>query len=588
MSFQNVLNGYLRELGLTAKELAYESCLSEATISRYRSGRSVPEPGSTTLPALARGFAVLGRRKGIEFGEEAILAQMHDALPDTYAFDSLRKKLGRIMAELGISTVSLAKGLSFDASYVSRILNGSRKPSDQEEFAKRAARFVARQCTTDDKRDRFLGLMGFPADRRLDTESIYRGLLSWLTDGEELPGAGNLADDFLIALDAFDLNDYIRENRFDGLGAPPPLDLPARTSYYGLEGMKEGELDFLNRALLSDAAEEVFMFSDMRVDDMAADAAFLKKYMLGLALLLKRGMRISVIHNLNRPLNEMMVGLENWIPLYMTGRISPYYLKGVHNGVFCHSLNVSGTAALSGESIAGFHAKGRYYLSTDGGEVAYYRERADDLLGKAQPLMEIYRSDKADAFRLQVANELQEKEVLHRYSTLPIYTLPEDDLSRLLERNRLPSADRERILSFASKQREAFGRRAEDGLTDEIPLLSADEFAEHPPALDLSRMFYDRSIPYDYGTYCRHFEQTMCAGGGFLAAIVPFRTRGPRSGTYRSRSRAATLRWSPNATRRSFISLSAILRCAMRFGTWPPPQKASLAAPRSLLGSTCS
>lgn len=148
--------------------------------------------------------------------------------------------------------------------------------------------------------------------------------------------------------------------------------------------MKQGELDFLSEALLSDGAEGVFMFSDMRVDDMAADAEFLGKYMLGLALLLKKGLRISVIHNLSRPFNEMMVGLKGWIPLYMTGLISPYYLKGAHNSVFCHSLNVSGAAALSGEPIAGFYAKGRYYLSADSREVAYYRERADQLLGKAR------------------------------------------------------------------------------------------------------------------------------------------------------------------------------------------------------------
>ncbi len=515
MSFQNVLNGYLRELGLTAKELALESHISEATISRYRSGGRAPEPGSAALSALARGLAILGRRKGIELNEETILTQMHDALPDTCSFDSLRKKLGRIMAELGISTAGLAKSLSFDASYISRILNGGRKPSDQVEFAERAARFVARQCDTGSKHEHLLTIMGFPVGERLDTEASYRRLLAWLMDGDELPDADGLVDDFLVALDAFDLNNYIREVNFDDLDVPvPPLDLPLRKSYYGLEEMKEGELDFLKAALLSDAAGEAFMFSDMQMDNMVADAEFTKKLLLGLTLLLKKGLHVNVIHNLNRPLSEMMVGLESWIPLYMTGQISPHYLKGVHNSVFCHSLNVTETAALSGESIAGFHEKGRYYLCTDGSEVAYYRERADELLSKAQPLMDIYRSDRADAFRLQVANELQEKEVLHRYSTLPIYTLPEDELSRLLERNHLPAADRERISAFASEQREAFARLAESDLTDEIPLLSEDEFAEHPPSLDLSRMFYDRSVPYDYETYRRHFEHTICAGGG--------------------------------------------------------------------------
>ena len=59
----------------------------------------------------------------------------------------------------------------------------------------------------------------------------------------------------------------------------------------------------------------------------------------------------------------MMLGLESWIPIYMTGQISPYYFKNVHNNIFLHFLKVSGSAALLGEAIAGYHADGKYYLT---------------------------------------------------------------------------------------------------------------------------------------------------------------------------------------------------------------------------------
>lgn len=41
----------------------------------------------------------------------------------------------------------------------------------------------------------------------------------------------------------------------------------------------------------------------------------------------KKGHHLNIIHNVDRPFNEMMLGLESWIPIYMTGQISPYYLK---------------------------------------------------------------------------------------------------------------------------------------------------------------------------------------------------------------------------------------------------------------------
>lgn len=70
------------------------------------------------------------------------------------------------------------------------------------------------------------------------------------------------------------------------------------------------------------------------MDDMAKDRDFTKKYMFGLAVLLKKGLHLNVVHNLDRPFHELMPGLEGWIPLYMTGQITPCYLKGVQNNVY--------------------------------------------------------------------------------------------------------------------------------------------------------------------------------------------------------------------------------------------------------------
>ncbi len=53
----------------------------------------------------------------------------------------------------------------------------------------------------------------------------------------------------------------------------------------------------------------------------------------------------------------MMLGLESWIPMYMTGQIEPYYLKNVQNNAFLHLLKVSGAAALSGKPWQAFTAR---------------------------------------------------------------------------------------------------------------------------------------------------------------------------------------------------------------------------------------
>ena len=89
---------------------------------------------------------------------------------------------------------------------------------------------------------------------------------------------------------------------------------------------------------------------------------------------------LTTLSDVRMTFEEMMLGLESWIPMYMTGQISPYYLKSNPGNVFHHFLKVSGAAVLSGEAISGHHSEGRYYLSKTKEDITYYNKRAEALL----------------------------------------------------------------------------------------------------------------------------------------------------------------------------------------------------------------
>ena len=99
-----------------------------------------------------------------------------------------------------------------------------------------------------------------------------------------------------------------------------PFQLPVSKSYFGIKEMMESELDFLKATVLSRSNEPVIMYSDMPMKEMADDPEFPKKWMFGMALMLKKGLHLCQIHNLDRSLDDMMLGLESWIPMYMTGQ----------------------------------------------------------------------------------------------------------------------------------------------------------------------------------------------------------------------------------------------------------------------------
>ena len=104
-----------------------------------------------------------------------------------------------------------------------------------------------------------------------------------------------------------------------------------------------------------------------------------------IAVALRKGLHLDIIHNIDRPFEEMMLGLESWIPIYMTGQVSPYYLKGVQNTVYCHFHYVSG-AATHRRVHKRLHEDGRTIFTNNREEVQRSRRIADHLLQKAQPL----------------------------------------------------------------------------------------------------------------------------------------------------------------------------------------------------------
>ena len=55
MRFEEALNGYIHQIGITAKDLADASGLSTAVISRYRSGERTPAPDCEPLLNLSKG-----------------------------------------------------------------------------------------------------------------------------------------------------------------------------------------------------------------------------------------------------------------------------------------------------------------------------------------------------------------------------------------------------------------------------------------------------------------------------------------------------------------------------------------------------
>lgn len=311
--FCDRLNEYLDMIGCSGREFAEYSGMSEATVSRCRSGLRTPKANSDDMKKLCRGIyaaAVARKIDGISY--KNILREFNALAEDeSFDFDNLRQKFGMLCNVFSVNLADMSQKLKYDSSYISRIKNGKRKPANPQKFALDVAGYFCRYYSSDNDKKIMAEILGINQSRIKTRDDYAAELAAWLADGKDAKKGENPTEKFLNALDSFDLNEYIKAIRFDELKVPSlPFQFPTSKSYRGIEEMKNGELDFLKATALSKSKQSVFMFSDMQMDDMAQDADFSKKYMFGLAAMLKKGLHLNVVHNLNRPFNELMLGLE--------------------------------------------------------------------------------------------------------------------------------------------------------------------------------------------------------------------------------------------------------------------------------------
>ena len=504
MNFQECLNNYIIQIRCNGKELARNSKISETVISRYRKGERAPLADSEYLRKLSDGIIKTAAEKGIrDFKADKVWQTLRDSLEDNRdepVFNS--QKLDILLRELDINISRIAAFLHYDPSYLSKIRTGKRNPAHQQQFIEKICEYVASNYKDEQDRKKVTYLIQCNEDEITDSSLYRKKLREWLSSSK--PEDVDYVSGFLRKVDSFNLDDYIRVIHFDSFKVPKvPFQLPVSRHYYGLKEMREGELDFLKHTVLSKSMKPLYICSDMPVEDMAADKDFAKKYMFGLAMVLKKGLHIHIIHDVERPMKDMMLGLENWVPLYMTGQISPYYLKGVQNRVYSHLHYCSGQVAMTGDCISGHHDLAHYYLTSRKEEVSISQKNMEFLLKKAHPLMDIYREErKQELYAALIENAGKEGRRRRVLAVPDLGVLPKKLLEEILERNHVSADDKTTIIEYYRRDRECLETVLKHSIVeDEVSEIREEEYGKYPPVLPIAECFLEKDIHLTYEEY---------------------------------------------------------------------------------------
>ncbi|MBR4318926.1 MAG: helix-turn-helix domain-containing protein [Oscillospiraceae bacterium] len=496
MNFKLVLDQILTELHCTAKELAEVSGLSEPVLSRYRSGERTPP--AYAFEKIAEGTKRLAEQKKITLSLE-ILTNL-EKLSHIKKSEFSAANFEKLLSTLKISLKNLAPYVGFAPSYLSKIKMGQRSPHHKEQFLNGICNYLE---NLDEKESETLCKL-----LKISQSDDYHQALSLFLWNENIQNHDNTIQ-FLQNLDDFDLNDYLSGMHFQKLEVPKTEKIPEmRENYYGTERMRQGELNFFRMTLLSESYESIFMHNDLPLAEMAQDMDFNRNWMTAIALCLKRGLHLDMIHEINRPMDEMLLGLQAWIPMYMTGLLSSYYFQNNSTTIYRHMNYVSGEVALTGECITGYHNDGVYHLSTNPTEVAYTKKKVAHLLEKAIPLVNFYdKAKQTDFERFLTALPEQSGDVLTVHSSLPFHSMPEGLLQNILNRHNLPDDEKSRLFQLYEQENNRFRQALKkDTLIEIVPELTQAQFTVNPLRVSLMNGFYETPIIYTYEEYCEHLE----------------------------------------------------------------------------------
>ncbi|MBQ3409393.1 MAG: helix-turn-helix transcriptional regulator [Clostridia bacterium] len=399
MNFSEELSKYMELLKCTAKDICNKTNLSPALVSRYLNNKRTPKANSKYVEQLASALSQIATEKNIELTMQEIQNNLNSGLNYTSAdYNTLADNLNILLDKLKISTIDLSKSIGYDPSFISRIKNKERRPADVDNFIKALSDYIENLYSDDNSKDIILSLFSCKSSQIETHEAFEKNFFDWIRTPSTENNEQSIAS-FLNKLDDFKLEDYISKD-FSKIKVPTsPVILKNSRAFFGAEGRKKAESEFMKTTLISKSKESIFYYNNLPIATAAEDENFKNKFVLAITMLLKKGLHLNIVHNVDRPLNEMLLGLENWIPVYMTGSISPYYFDNPPSNMFLGSHCVSGSVALYGECVKQKESTSMFYVTTKKEELSYAKEKAKFLLSKAKPLMKIYKEKDEEDFK---------------------------------------------------------------------------------------------------------------------------------------------------------------------------------------------
>lgn len=423
-------------------------------------------------------------------GNSGSFSLKHDPIPEHETrplFLFFATKLDRIMDLAGISNASLGRHLGVDPSTISRFRSGRRSPKDDRDmidwFTGKLLEIIPKESAP-----RFRELTGIDL-LKLTKERAEYEFKTWLFDyGRGI--TGREAETLLAAFDSADDEPPEISTSDEDLEAIASAEIA--DDYYGVEGLKNAFIRFFGRA--EKAGEgELLMYSDQRFDFLFEDRAFLRRWGALFVSCIKKGVKVKVIHSVDRTADDMIRAVKLWLPLYRSGDVESFATASVRDREFSNTLLINkGVEAIVGSFVSGAENSAVYRYVTDAKQLDFAEKQFTAILSRSGRFVRGFRH----SFSNELSDTCEDRIIISNAPTLP--SMPESLLKKVTARSGLPREREERLYRIWETARENMIRTLEGHTVTECFPLASMAFDTDIPSVSSG---YTKE---EYASHLRH------------------------------------------------------------------------------------
>lgn len=412
-------------------------------------------------------------------------------------------KLDFLMNVSNTSNSALALCIRMDPSHISRLRRGERNAIKDAAVIKSMGLCFARHLTQEYQRKALidaLNLISLPSDEKKVADLISNWLLS------PSYGSSQSVESFLSGLSSYSRPKNQTSTGFNSNSTERPQ--AGMSVYYGIEGKRKAAEYFLTEVIEHDKPQTLLLFSDEPTDWMTFDRAFAMKWAQLMLQVLAKGNRIKIIHTVSRDIDEMFNAISQWMPLYMSGLIEPYYCPKKRDGIFKQTLFISpDVTAVVSMSVGAGAAQAANILIRDPDTIRAYTAEFMEYLGMCKTLMNIYMpKDEAEYFSNLLEFEKEDADSIIKTESLSLMTMPE-----ALTLNILKRIVRNDGFTDLHKKRTAMFERClkNNTFTEIIRMFDSETVKNEKVKVAFSDMLIGGSTYYTAEEYIKHLEHIL-------------------------------------------------------------------------------